>query len=78
MVRSARRPPARSPQADLDAARAATSGNARIFDLGDEAGAIREGLRADLIAVQGDPTTNVSAFREVAFVMKEGVVYRRP
>ena len=63
---------------DLAAARAATSGNARIFDLETETGSIREGLRADLIAVQGDPTTNVSAFRDVAFVMKEGVVYRRP
>ena len=63
---------------DLDVARAATSGNARILDLEAETGSVREGLRADLIAVRGDPTTDVSAFREVAFVMKDGVVYRQP
>jgi imidazolonepropionase-like amidohydrolase len=53
---------------------AATAGNARIFDLDDRVGRIRAGLLADLIAVRGDPSADVSALREVAFVMKGGEI----
>jgi imidazolonepropionase-like amidohydrolase len=57
---------------------AATATNARIIRMDDELGAIRVGFLADLIAVPGDPTTNIEAFRDVRFVMKGGVVYKRP
>jgi imidazolonepropionase-like amidohydrolase len=57
---------------------AATATNARIIRMDDELGAIRVGLLADLIAVPGDPTTNIEAFRDVRFVMKDGVIYKRP
>jgi imidazolonepropionase-like amidohydrolase len=56
---------------------AATSGNARIFGLGDR-GSVRPGLLADLVAVDGDPTREVSAVRAVRLVMKGGVVVRGP
>ena len=60
----------------LAATIAATSGNASTFHLETRVGRVREGLFADLIAVQGDPTTDVSALRRVQFVMKSGRVYR--
>lgn len=55
------------------AAVAATSGNAAILKL-DDRGAVREGLLADLIAVEGDPISDISALRAVRFVMKGGAV----
>jgi imidazolonepropionase-like amidohydrolase len=55
----------------------ATSGNAQIFHLADR-GAVRPGLLADLVAVDGDPTRDVSAVEHVRFVMKGGAVVRAP
>ena len=56
----------------------ATSGNARIFHLDQRLGSIRPGLLADVIAVEGDPTGDISALRRVRFVMKGGQVVRQP
>ena len=55
---------------------AATSGNARFFRLSDKLGSIKPGLLADLVAVEGDPTGNVSALRAIRLVMKGGEVVR--
>jgi len=55
------------------ALRAATSGNADIFEL-DDRGRIAPGLLADLVAVQGNPATDISALRDVVLVMKGGEV----
>ena len=55
---------------------AATSGKARIFHIDDRLGAIRPGLLADLVAVEGDPTQDIAAVREVRMVMKGGAVVR--
>jgi imidazolonepropionase-like amidohydrolase len=56
---------------------AATSGNARIFRLSDR-GQIRPGLLADLVAVEGDPTSDISAVRQVRLVIKGGKVVQGP
>ncbi|HVT38899.1 MAG TPA: amidohydrolase family protein, partial [Gemmatimonadaceae bacterium] len=60
--------------------KAATSVNARVDHLENRLGAIKQGLWADLIAVEGDPTRDISRMRaaNVKFVMKNGVIYRRP
>lgn len=55
----------------------ATSRNARIFRLNDR-GAIKPGLLADLVAVDGDPTREIGAIRKVRLVMKGGQVVKGP
>lgn len=55
----------------LDVLVAATSGNAQAFGLTDR-GAVKSGLRADLVAVDGDPSTDISATRRVRLVVKDG------
>jgi imidazolonepropionase-like amidohydrolase len=39
-------------------------------------GSIEKNKLADIIAVEGDPTKNVSLMEKVNFVMKDGVVYK--
>jgi imidazolonepropionase-like amidohydrolase len=57
---------------------AATTVNARIIRLEDKLGRLRPNMLADLVAVAGDPTTRIQAVRDVGFVMKDGVVFKKP
>lgn len=63
-------------QKAMDAIVSATSVNALSLGLEKRIGAVAEGLEADLIAVSGDPTADITTLRRVQFVMKGGRVYR--
>jgi imidazolonepropionase-like amidohydrolase len=60
----------------MDAIIAATSLAAEALGLQSRIGAIAPGMEADLIAIDGDPLTDITAFRRVVFVMKGGKVYK--
>ncbi len=49
---------------------------AEAMGMKDKIGAIAPGLEADIIALDGDPLTDITAVRRVVFVMKGGVVYK--
>ncbi len=61
----------------IDLLRAATSVNAKALHVDNEVGSIRVGLKADLMAVSGDPSQRISELRKVTFVMRDGVIYRQ-
>lgn len=60
------------------AIRAATSSAAELLGTHKELGTIEAGKLADIVAVPGDPLADVSLMEKVEFVMKGGVVYKRP
>jgi imidazolonepropionase-like amidohydrolase len=62
----------------LEVLTAATSVNAKILGRETELGEIRTGFLADMIAVDADPVREISAIRNIRFVMKDGRVRRRP
>jgi imidazolonepropionase-like amidohydrolase len=58
----------------LDALKAATSVAGRVLHM--NVGEVKPGMFADLIAVDGNPATDLAALRRVKFVMKAGTVYK--
>lgn len=65
-----------SGQKPMDAIISATSLNAEAMGLGASIGTLAAGMEADIIAVDGDPAKNITALRNVSFVMKGGKVIR--
>ncbi len=65
-------------QTPVEAIRSATVHAAELMGWSDRIGRIEPGLYADLVAVPGDPTQDVSVLEDVRFVMKGGAVVRLP
>ena len=53
-----------------------TSGAAKLLGVANERGTLRPGAAADLVAVRGNPLSEIHSLREVVFVMKDGVISR--
>ncbi len=60
----------------IEALLSAMQVNANILGMADKVGSIEKGKLADIIAVDEDPTKNISTMTKVSFVMKDGVVYK--
>jgi imidazolonepropionase-like amidohydrolase len=60
----------------MDAIVSATSLAARSMRLDKTIGTLAPGFEADIVALDGDPLTDVTAVTRVAFVMKGGKVYK--
>jgi imidazolonepropionase-like amidohydrolase len=61
----------------IDALKSATSIDAKVLHMENQIGRVTQGLQADLVAVDGDPTKDMSALHKVKLVMKAGAVVKR-
>jgi imidazolonepropionase-like amidohydrolase len=64
-------------QSPIDAIISATSLAAESMNLNNQIGTLKAGYEADIVAVRGDPTKDITKLQDVAFVMKGGKVYTR-
>jgi imidazolonepropionase-like amidohydrolase len=62
--------------APIDALRAATANDADLFGISQKLGTLEKGKLADVVAMPGDPTQDITATERVFFVMKEGKVIK--
>ena len=62
----------------MDSAGRATMDAAKLLGMEQDVGSIEAGKFADLVAVPGDPLTDIHLMTKVSFVMKGGVIYKQP
>ncbi len=60
----------------MDALMSGTSVAAESLGMADRIGSLGEGMEADLVAVDGNPLDDITAVRHVAFIMKQGKIYK--
>jgi imidazolonepropionase-like amidohydrolase len=60
----------------IDALKTATGNAADLFGIAQKTGTLEKGKFADVIAMPGDPTADITATERVSFVMKEGKIIR--
>jgi len=60
----------------IDALKSATGNDAELFGVAQKTGTLEKGKLADVIAMLGDPTADITATERVSFVMKEGKIIR--
>jgi imidazolonepropionase-like amidohydrolase len=61
----------------LAAIQAGLLNGAKLLEWDGQIGALKPGYFADVIAVPGDPLKDITALQKVAFVMKDGVVFKK-
>ena len=61
----------------IDALKAATANDAELLGIAQKVGTLEKGKLADVIAMTGDPTADITATEHVSFVMKEGKIIRQ-
>jgi imidazolonepropionase-like amidohydrolase len=61
----------------IDALRSATANDGELLGIGQKVGTLEKGKLADVIAMAGDPTADITATERVSFVMKEGKIIRQ-
>jgi imidazolonepropionase-like amidohydrolase len=59
----------------MEAIKAATTSAADLLGMSNKIGSISKGKFADIVAVDGDPLTDIKTMKNMAFVMKEGKIY---
>jgi imidazolonepropionase-like amidohydrolase len=62
--------------APIDALKTATSNDAELLGIAQKVGTLEKGKLADIVAMPGDPTADITATERVSFVMKEGKIIR--
>jgi imidazolonepropionase-like amidohydrolase len=60
----------------IDALKSATASDADLFGIAQRVGTLEKGKLADIVAMPGDPTSDITATEHVSFVMKEGKIIR--
>jgi imidazolonepropionase-like amidohydrolase len=61
----------------IDALKSATANDAELLGIAQKIGTLEKGKLADVIAMPGDPTSDITATERVSFVMKEGKIIRQ-
>src|SRR5437867_2600873 len=61
----------------IEALKSATANDAELLGIGQKLGTLEKGKLADVIAIPGDPTSDITATERVSFVMKEGKIIQQ-